>query len=95
MDDSQGIGSKPCLTASDVIDGVGGTAAAARLTRQRSLSNVSNWRATNRLPPSTYLILTEALAALGKSAPSTLWGIAPAAPPARDGLETKIESRQT
>jgi hypothetical protein len=77
MDDSQRTDSKPLLTASAVIDGVGGTTKAARLTRQRRLSNVSNWRATNRLPPKTFLQFSAALSARGLSAPSTLWGIDP------------------
>lgn len=80
MDDSKGTDSKPLLTASDVIDAVGGTAKAARLTRQRSLSNVSNWRATNRLPPRTFLQISAKLSARGLSAPSTLWGIDPVCP---------------
>lgn len=78
MDDSQAADSQTLLTASDVIDAVGGTAAAAALTHQRSLSNVSNWRATNRLPPKTYLQFSAELSARGLSASPTLWGIAPA-----------------
>ena len=77
MGDSAAISTSVLGTASAVIDAVGGTLAASRLTGS-SMPSVSGWRASGRLPPKTFLLLTEALAALGKSAPSTLWGIDPA-----------------
>lgn len=63
-------------TAGEVIDAVGGTAEAHRLTKS-SMGAVSNWRATGRLAPRTFLLFDAALADLGKAAPSMLWGIAP------------------
>lgn len=70
-------------TASDVIDALGGTGAAARLAapsapnKHCSVQAVTNWRSTGRLPSYTFLIFSEALSALGKSASPSLWGIAP------------------
>lgn len=38
-------------------------------------STISMWRATDRFPTNTYLILQEALKAAGKAAPASLWGM--------------------
>ena len=62
-------------TASAVIDALGGTAAVMRLVDGRTMGRVSNWRATGRLAPETFLILSAALAERGLSAPSALWGL--------------------
>lgn len=59
-------------TASDVIDALGGTTAVARLTRRKP-QHVTNWRSTGRLPPKTFLVLTDALKAHDRTAPATLW----------------------
>lgn len=75
MDDS--LPTIELLTTADaVIDAVGGTAEAARLTGS-SMGSVTNWRAAGRLPPRTFFLFDDALADLGKAAPSMLWGIAP------------------
>ncbi len=66
----------PLITTSAVIDALGGTQAAARLTG-RLKSAVSNWRQTERFPPNTYLAMTAALAAKGLFAPAWLWGQEP------------------
>jgi hypothetical protein len=63
-------------SADEVIDAVGGTAAAARLVAA-SIASVSNWRARDRLPPRTFLLFEEALDVVGAAASSTLWGIDP------------------
>lgn len=63
-------------SAGEVIDRVGGTAAAARLTGS-SMGSVSNWRAAGRLPHKTFLIFAMALAQKGAVAPPKLWGIKP------------------
>jgi hypothetical protein len=62
-------------TASDVIDALGGTAATARLTGRRYDTAVSNWRATGRLPPDTFVVITKALKDRDKTAPLSLWGM--------------------
>ena len=61
-------------TAGQVIDELGGTTATATLTGKRA-QNVSNWRASGRLPPDTFLVMQDALSARGKRAPAALWGI--------------------
>ena len=71
-------------TASEVIDALGGTAAAAALAARvyqsvkPSLSAVSNWRKAGRLPAATFLVFTTELAGRGYRASPTLWSIAPA-----------------
>jgi hypothetical protein len=65
-------------TAGDVIDALGGTAAAAKmLGTKAALQSISNARARNRLPSSTFLLFTDELARVGKRAPPALWGIKP------------------
>lgn len=62
------------LTASAVIDAVGGSGAAARLVKA-SIASVSNWRRADQFPPRTFLIFRDALAGLGATAPAALWSI--------------------
>ncbi|MGC2779690.1 MAG: hypothetical protein WA418_29030 [Bradyrhizobium sp.] len=64
-------------TASGVIDALGGTMAAARLA-QSVPQVMTNARAKNRLPYPSFLLLTAALAEVGKTADPRLWGIKPA-----------------
>lgn len=66
-------------SASEVIDALGGTGATARLTGRRYDQAVSNWRTTGRLPPDTFLIISEELKKRGDSASPAIWGIAEAA----------------
>ncbi|HEX5424878.1 MAG TPA: hypothetical protein VFW94_15125 [Candidatus Acidoferrales bacterium] len=61
-------------TADEVIDALGGTAATARLTGKNP-QHVSNWRAAERLPAETFLILQDELRARDLIAPPSLWGI--------------------
>ena len=85
MNNSWALIKTELLTASEVIDALGGTAVVARLTG-KTMGAVSNWRATGRLAPETFLILTAALAERALSAPPALWGIkaVPAASPTAD-----------
>jgi len=62
-------------TAGAVIDALGGTGATARLVG-KTPQHVSNWRADNRLPSYTFLVLTAALKERSHTAPPSLWGIA-------------------
>jgi hypothetical protein len=62
------------LTASDVIDALGGTGATARIAR-RTPQTVSNWRLVNKLPPQTFLTISQELRSRGMDAPPSLWGI--------------------
>lgn len=64
-------------SAAEVMDALGGTAAVAELTN-RKISAVSNWRAFKKFPANTYVTMKDALAAKGKQAPDSLWGMADA-----------------
>ena len=78
-------------TASDVIDALDGTTAVARIAGRKP-QHVTNWRASGRFPPNTYLVITEALREKGKSAPASLWGMKTAAPPmAPDDADSDAE----
>lgn len=57
-----------------VVDALGGTGKVAALVGA-SVASVSNWRAAGRMPARTFLIMREALAAIGKAAPAALWSI--------------------
>ena len=61
-------------STSQVIDALGGNQAVVTLTGY-SPQRVSNWRGFQTFPSNTYVILTDALAKVGKSAPASLWGM--------------------
>lgn len=62
------------LSTSDVMDALGGNLAVADITGSKPKA-VSNWRKANTFPSRTYLALTGALLAKGKTAPAALWGM--------------------
>lgn len=66
------------VTVGTVIDLLGGTAEVAALT-QRSYKAVWMWRALNKFPAATYVMLAAALAERGYEAPLSLWGMEPPA----------------
>ena len=61
-------------TTSEVMDALGGNAAVAELTGSKTKA-VWNWRGFDTFPSNTYVAMTEALLAKGKSAPASLWGM--------------------
>ena len=61
-------------TTDEVMDALGGTGAVAVLTGRTSPA-ASNWRGFDTFPANTYVVMTEALRALGKTAPDSLWGM--------------------
>lgn len=61
-------------TAGAVIDALGGTGATARLLG-KTPQHVANWRAANRLPSYSFLVVGSALKERGLSAPPSVWGI--------------------
>jgi hypothetical protein len=63
-------------TADAVIDAVGGTAAAAKISG-RPIQQVSNWRRSGAFAPGTFLKFEAALFALQLRAPAMLWRIEP------------------
>ena len=61
-------------TTSDVMDALGGNLAVAELTASTPKA-VWNWRGFGTFPSNTYVAMTKALLAKGKTAPATLWGM--------------------
>ena len=61
-------------TTSEVIDALGGNPAVAELTSSTPKA-VWNWRGFQTFPSNTYVAMTQALRAKGKTAPATLWGM--------------------
>lgn len=59
-------------TTSAVVTALGGFQAVADLTG-RKYNAVWNWAQAQNFPPNTYLVMTEELQRLGKSAPASLW----------------------
>jgi hypothetical protein len=72
--------SKRAFTSTtQVIEALGGNAAVAALTG-RWPGAVSNWRSLEHFPANTYVIMRDALLALGHEAPPDwLWDMAPRA----------------
>ncbi len=69
---------KVLSTASEIIDALDGPTATGRLVG-RSAQSAVNWRAANRLPADTYLILQTELRERGFEAPASLWNMLEAA----------------
>lgn len=61
-------------TTSQVLDALGGNGAVAEITGSTTKA-VWNWRGFNTFPSNTYVAMTEALLAKGKTAPASLWGM--------------------
>lgn len=59
-------------TAEQVFDALGGNTALEILTGAKPTA-VCNWRAFQSFPPNTYVVMIEALRAVGKTAPASLW----------------------
>ena len=72
--------SKRAFTSTNqVLEALGGNAAVAALTG-RCPGAVSNWRSLEHFPANTYVIMRDALLALGHEAPPDwLWDMAPRA----------------
>lgn len=61
-------------TTSEVMDALGGNPVVAELTGSKPKA-VSNWRSFETFPSNTYVAMTVALNAIGKTAPASLWGM--------------------
>jgi hypothetical protein len=63
-------------TTREVAAALGGTKAVANLTG-RKYSAAANWVQNKRpqFPTNTYVVLSAALASIGKTAPPSLWGM--------------------
>jgi hypothetical protein len=64
----------PLQTTQEVIEALGGVSAVAKLTG-RTYNAAHNWRSFTTFPANTYVTMTVALAAQGKTAPASLWGM--------------------
>lgn len=62
-------------TVDQVIDALGGTSAVARLVGKWP-SAISNWRVRGVMPADTLLVISNALKAIRKNAPPSLWDVA-------------------
>jgi hypothetical protein len=61
-------------TTREVVTALGGTKSVARLTG-RKYSAAANWPLSGQFPANTYVAISAALAAIGKNAPPSLWGM--------------------
>lgn len=59
-------------TVDDVFAALGKNPGVQALTGDKP-STVSMWRTAGKFPANTYVVLTEALRAIGKTAPDSLW----------------------
>lgn len=59
-------------TAAQVMEALGGNQGVAELTGAKP-SAISMWRKAESFPANTYITMTKALRAVGKSAPDSLW----------------------
>jgi hypothetical protein len=61
-------------TLEDVMTALGGRQAVADLLDAKS-STISMWKYAGKFPANTYVIMTDALHAIDKTAPATLWAM--------------------
>jgi hypothetical protein len=61
-------------TASEIIETLGGVKAVSQLTGS-TYAAVWNWKAFQKFPPRTFVILNDALRKQGHDAPARLWGM--------------------
>jgi hypothetical protein len=72
---------QPLRTTSQVIDAIGGNLVVLDILRRAGDSHaltsqaISMWRAHDRMPPRTYLVLTRELQRSGHSALPKLWSM--------------------
>lgn len=59
-------------TVAEVFTALGDNPGVEELTGSKP-STLSMWRAAGTFPSNTYVVLTEALRAIGKTAPDSLW----------------------
>lgn len=67
-------------TFSEVMAVLGGNQGVGELTGAKP-STLSMWRKAEAFPSNTYVVITEALRAVGKTAPASLWGMKQCAEP--------------
>ncbi len=67
-------------TTNAVMEALGGIAEVARLT-SRTYNAAANWISFETFPPDTFVVMTDALRAKGKTAPASLWRMVASAEP--------------
>jgi hypothetical protein len=70
----QGMDKSDCTTFEDVMTALGGNGPVGDLTGAKA-STVSMWKKAGSFPSNTFLVMGEALSAMGKSAPASLWNM--------------------
>lgn len=65
---------EPLETLEQVFTALGGNPGLESLTGSKP-STVSMWKKAGSFPAKTYVLMTEALHAIGKTAPDSLWGM--------------------
>ena len=68
------MGQERINSVSEVFTALGENQGMEALTGSKA-STISMWRSVDRFPTNTYLIITGALRAIGKTAPASLWGM--------------------
>lgn len=68
------MGTRKLHSAAEIVAALGGNTAVANATG-RTPQQIWNWKDTGRLPPDTYVILQEALAAIDCRADPSIWGM--------------------
>jgi hypothetical protein len=63
-------------TVADVFEALGGNSGLEDITGSKP-SAISMWKKAGKFPANTYLMITGALEARGKSAPASLWAMKP------------------
>jgi hypothetical protein len=61
-------------TFSEVWDALGGRLGIAALTGAKT-NTLSMWKSAGKFPSNTYVAMTDALRAIGKTAPASLWSM--------------------
>jgi hypothetical protein len=61
-------------TVADVFETLGGNSGLEGITGSKP-SAISMWKRAGKFPSNTYIVLTEALRGVGKTAPASLWAM--------------------
>ncbi|RZN19488.1 hypothetical protein [Bradyrhizobium sp. Leo121] len=65
---------KALQTVADVFEALGGNGGLESITGSKP-STISMWKKAGKFPSKTYVTMTAALHANGKTAPASLWGM--------------------
>jgi hypothetical protein len=68
------MSSEKLETFSEVWDALGGRQGLSGLTGAKT-NTLSMWKKAESFPSNTYVVMTDSLRAIGKTAPASLWGM--------------------